>query len=125
MAHSRLYVRIMNSKEWRRVRNLYLGEHPLCEMCKAEGYYRPARCVHHRQEVESGRTEKECWEIATRTANLQALCYDCHAKVHRQQRSHSRESHHQREQERLRQWISRHVGDDTITRKERDDNNHN
>lgn len=116
MAHSRLYVKIMNSKEWRRVRDQYLSEHPLCELCKADGYYRVAQCVHHLQEVESGRTEQECWDIATRVANLQALCYEHHGKVHREQRSHSRDAHRQREQERLKQWISRHVG--------RDNNNH-
>ena len=110
MAHSRLYVKIMNSKEWREARGSYLSDHPLCEACQAEGYVQLAQCVHHKTEVESGKTERECWQLATSSSNLQALCYRHHREAHRELRSHSKEQHQKREQERLSQWLSRLKG---------------
>jgi len=107
MAHSKLYIQIMNSREWRRLRAMKMAANPLCESCQRQGYVRAARCVHHITPVESGRTDQECKELAYRWANLQSLCYDCHKEAHRQMGT-SKEQHQQREQERVRQWMTRH-----------------
>ena len=45
--HSQLYIKLMNSVRWRRLRNEYLTQHPDCEECKRQGYIKPAQCVHH------------------------------------------------------------------------------
>lgn len=108
MAHSRLYVKLMNSREWRLLRAQKLTDQPLCEMCKSQGYVRAAQCVHHIVEVESGRNEQECRDICLRYSNLMSLCYDCHKSIHQMARSHSKEAHKKREDERLNQWIAKH-----------------
>lgn len=115
MAHSRLYVRLMNSKRWRDLRNDWLSDHPECELCKREGRVTLAQCVHHITPVESGRTDMECEDLAFNRSgcNLMSLCYECHAQVHKAERSHSKQQHHDRERERLERWVSRLRGEST------------
>ena len=96
MAHSKLYVQLMNSREWRELREAKIRANPLCECCQAKGYVVSARCVHHIVEVESGRTEQECRDLCFQWTNLQALW------------SHSKEAHQQRASDRLAQWIKQH-----------------
>jgi len=110
MAHSRLYIKLMNSREWRLLRAQKLTDQPLCEMCWAKGYVRAAQCVHHIIEVESGRNEQECRDICYRYSNLQSLCYECHQEVHKARGSYKRDGHQQRENERLQRWIAKHGG---------------
>lgn len=105
--HSKLYTRLMNSKQWRTLRTAYLQEHPLCEACQARGYVTASRCVHHKTPVESGHSEKECTELAYRWTNLQALCFQCHADIHKEERSHTKEEHQRRSADRLEQWKQR------------------
>ena len=104
MAHSKLYVQLMNSREWRDLRTEVIREHPLCQRCEAQGRITPSRCVHHIQPVESGRTERECFELAFRKTNCQALCYQCHAEIHKAERYHSRDVMKQRADQRLSAW---------------------
>ena len=108
MAHSKLYVQLMNSREWRELREAKLRANPLCECCQAQGYVVAARCVHHIVEVESGRTEQECRDLCFQWTNLQALCFRCHSAIHSAAKYHSKDVHQQRSQERLNQWINKH-----------------
>lgn len=108
MAHSKLYIKLMNSSEWRETRNRKIEANPLCELCLRDGYVTASRCVHHIIPVESGRTEKQCRELAFSWNNLQALCLRCHADIHQAERSHSRAAHQQREADRLAAWVERH-----------------
>ena len=108
MAHSKLYVKLMNSARWKKLRDDWLREHPLCEECKRKGIVEPARCVHHVTPVESGRTAKRCEALAYSCSTLQSLCDKAHAEIHKAERSHSKEAHHDRERERLERWKARH-----------------
>lgn len=54
---------------------MYLRQHPLCEMCLAEGKATPATLVHHIQPIAQGGN-------ALDTINLKALCQRCHNKTH-------------------------------------------
>lgn len=108
MAHSRLYVRLMNSAKWKRLRAEILTDEPLCRECKARGIVTAARCVHHRLEIESARTEAEARDLAFSKSNCIPLCFDCHANIHKTLRSHSRKAHQQRQSEALQRWINRH-----------------
>lgn len=119
MAHSKLYVQLMNSREWRELREAKLRANPLCERCQAQGYVTAARCVHHLVPVESGRTEDDCRRLAFQFTNLQSLCFQHHAEIHKAERSHSREAHQKRSKDRLEQWIAKHQGTDR--RSESDD----
>lgn len=105
--HSTTYIRLIQSREWKQLRAACLTEHPLCERCKQLGYIRAARCVHHLTPVESARTEQEAARLCFSPSNLQALCYDCHAEIHRLARSHSKQVHQQRQQQALQRWIDR------------------
>jgi len=108
MAHSKLYVQIMNSREWHAMRSLVIQEQPICQVCKARGIYTPSRCVHHIVPVESAKSDREAWAIALQRENCQALCYECHAEMHKAERSHSRAGHQQRASDRLAAWVERH-----------------
>ena len=52
---------------WRKLRDWYIGQHPLCEMCGRA----KATEVDHKRELRDG-------GAAMSTSNLQALCHRCH-----------------------------------------------
>ena len=104
---SKVYDELIQCKRWRDVRAAYLTEHPLCERCKREGIVRAATEVHHLLEVELGRTRVEMEARAYSTANLQALCRECHRAEHTERRSHSRVEHQKREEAREAVWRKR------------------
>lgn len=108
MSRSKLYTRLMNAREWRDLRTAKLTEDPLCEVCRSKGLVVAASVVHHLIEVESGRTEQECRQLAYSWNNLQSLCRECHSQIHQELRSHSREAHRRRSEDRMAQWIARH-----------------
>ena len=105
MAHGKLYIQLMNSREWRKTRARKMQANPICERCLAlHGRVVAARCIHHLVPVESGRTEQECREICFRLSNLQSLCYKCHSDIHQAERYQSKEARKQRDADRLEQW---------------------
>lgn len=59
---------------WRKVRERYAKEHPLCERCLDEGRLTLMDEVHHIVPVSRGGTNDE--------ANLMSLCHSCHTKIH-------------------------------------------
>lgn len=109
MSHSQLYIRIMNSREWRDLRNRKRQTNPYCERCLAMGKVTPMHAVHHIREIESGRTEAEQWQLALAWTNLQSLCADCHHEAHAG--SHTRQAHQQRASDRLAAWKAAAMGD--------------
>ena len=61
-------------RAWKRIRDRYASEHPLCEMCLKEGRVTLMEEVHHILPVSrGGRHNKE---------NLMSLCRSCHNKIH-------------------------------------------
>lgn len=70
-----------SSKEWRKVRQLYLSEHPYCERCLRLGLVVPAEHIHHKKYIDT--PEKVNDPILSLNAdNLEALCEPCHSKEH-------------------------------------------
>lgn len=59
--------------QWRRIRNLYLHQHPLCEECLLKGVYTKATEIHHRVPLSYGGTHDP--------SNLESLCHACHSKI--------------------------------------------
>lgn len=60
------------SVRWRRFRDCYIGNHPLCEMCQAEGRGEvPAVIVDHIVELKDGGKPLD-------ESNAQSLCRACH-----------------------------------------------
>ncbi len=60
---------------WRKVRDLYIAAHPLCEECEKAGRYVRATLVHHVLPLANGGTND--------AENLMSLCASCHEKRHR------------------------------------------
>ena len=109
MSRSKEYQRLLNDKRWKQLRIQYLQAHPLCEICAQDGYVRAAIDCHHKTPVESAKSRQEMERLCYDWNNLQALCIPCHVRVHKEQRSHSRKAHQQREQDRIKQWMSKHL----------------
>lgn len=61
-------------RSWKRIRDRYAREHPLCQMCKADGRLTPTDEVHHILPVSQGGTHDR--------SNLMSLCKSCHNKIH-------------------------------------------
>ena len=61
-------------RAWKRIRDRYASEHPLCEMCLKEGRLTPVQEVHHILPVSKGGTHAR--------DNLMSLCQSCHTKIH-------------------------------------------
>lgn len=59
---------------WRRIRALYVKQHPLCERCLKEGRITPVEEVHHIVPLSRGGTNQ--------FSNLMSLCQSCHTKTH-------------------------------------------
>ena len=67
-------VRRRYGRAWKRIRDRYAAEHPLCEMCLKEGRLTPVQEVHHILPVSKGGTHAR--------DNLMSLCQSCHTKIH-------------------------------------------
>ena len=61
-------------RAWKRIRDRYVREHPLCERCLAEGRLTPGEEVHHILPISQGGTHNP--------ENLMSLCQSCHTKIH-------------------------------------------
>ena len=72
--------RFYKTAQWKRCRVEYLRLHPWCEECMKHGRYNPARYVHHK--VFLNETNVDNPEVSLNFANLEALCMDCHNKIH-------------------------------------------
>ena len=69
-----------NNTEWRKLRDTYIKEHPLCEDCLNEGKVVPAEDIHHiRSPFQNGECNKA---LLLDYNNLMALCKQCHNKRH-------------------------------------------
>jgi 5-methylcytosine-specific restriction enzyme A len=69
-AHKRGY-----DKRWKRLRDDYIADYPLCEHCERKGLTTIAREVDHIIEFEGLDDQKRLDRD-----NLQSLCRSCHAK---------------------------------------------
>lgn len=109
---TRDYVRLMNSRAWRRLRLTYLSQHPLCEDCLLVDRTTPAREVHHIRPIESaaGRPE-EMKALALDPRNLRALCTSCHQEAHRLLASSSKAVARERAKEALDSFVSHYLAD--------------
>lgn len=77
--------KIYNTTEWVNLRKAYLMEHPLCEKCLEDDKITPATEVHHVYEISNGKDVEEMKDIALnpwKYSGLQALCSECHQKIH-------------------------------------------
>ena len=67
-------VRRRYGRAWKRIRDSYISQHPLCEECEKNGKLIRAEEVHHKKPLSEGGTHAR--------ENLIALCKECHARTH-------------------------------------------
>ena len=67
-------VRRRYGRGWKRIRDRYVSQHPLCEQCLEHGILRPVKEVHHKIPLAEGGTHEE--------NNLIFLCKECHSRIH-------------------------------------------
>ena len=75
-------AKIYNSSIWQKLRKTYMAAHPICEVCQLEGIIKPAVEIHHIREISNGTSIEQMQDIAYDYNNLQALCVECHHKIH-------------------------------------------
>ena len=103
---------IYNSREWQELRIQKLRANPLCEQCIKDGeaagipggYIRSATCVHHVVPIETARTKDEMKRLAFDVNNLKALCFACHARIHKELGSNTAKIVRQRAEARQDRW---------------------
>lgn len=100
--------RIYNSKEWRMVRNAKREHDPLCELCLERGKWVPTQAIHHIIPIETATDFRQMKELAFRYSNLMSVCFECHAKIHKELKSQTREGHQKASQAAVDRWLAIH-----------------
>lgn len=112
MAKDKEYNKLIHTTKWLRLRRDTLTAHPLCQRCEAEGLVTPATEVHHIRPVEEAFAHAERAQRMYDPHNLQALCHDCHVKVHTDLGRSGKEATRKRNAEQVRQVINKFFGGD-------------
>lgn len=110
--HAKDKATIYNSREWKELRIQKLRANPLCEQCQKDGeaagipggYIRSATCVHHIVPIETAKTKDEMKRLAFDPHNLMALCFACHARIHKELGSNTAKIVRQRAEARQDRW---------------------
>ena len=97
-------MEIYNSREWKELRILKLRANPLCEVCEREGIVTAAHAVHHRHPIEDSTSKAEMRKWAFAWDNLVSVCDACHANIHKDQRSRTKEAVKVRAEQRHERW---------------------
>ena len=96
---------IYNSREWKELRIAKLrSTNGLCEECMKEGIVTAAHAVHHRHPIEDSTSKAEMRKWAFMWDNLVSVCDACHAKIHKEERSHTKEAVRARAEQRHERW---------------------
>ena len=98
---------IYNSREWKELRIAKLrSTNGLCEECMKQGIVTAARCVHHIVPIETARTKDEMRRLAIDCGlqGLRALCFACHARIHKEMGSNTAKIVRQRAEARQDRW---------------------
>ena len=92
MSKDKTYNQMIHSVRWQKLRREKLMQSYWCERCRInEGRNVPARCVHHITPVETAVTIEDKERLMFSIGNLQSLCCDCHAAVHKELKSNNRQ----------------------------------
>lgn len=75
-----------NTTEWRKLRETYMKQSPLCEECLKKGKVTPASSVHHiKSPFKNGQVDKALFLDFN---NLESICHECHAETHNKERGY-------------------------------------
>lgn len=109
MSRNPIYIKLINSKEWKSLRKRKLTDKPICEVCEESGKSTLAEEVHHKIPVESVSSEHQMKRLMFSYNNLMSVCHTCHAEIHRQMFSHTKESVKTNRQRDTKRFIDRYL----------------
>ena len=69
-----------NNTTWKKLREVYMHEHPLCEECLKKSKVTPAEDVHHIRSPFTGGDIN--YSLLLDDKNLEAVCKKCHQLIH-------------------------------------------
>lgn len=79
----KLRQKAYNTTAWKKLRESYIKNHPLCEECLDKGKVTAAEDVHH---ITSPFSNGEInYHLLLDSNNLKSLCKECHAAIHNKQ----------------------------------------
>lgn len=82
----KLRQKAYQNRHWRKLRDTYLKEHPICEECLKHGKVTPAEDVHHIKSPFRGGEIN--YNMLLDYHNLESVCKDCHGEIHAAQQGH-------------------------------------
>ena len=91
---------MFNDKRWPGIKAfVWQRDGGLCRVCKREGieagvddgYIKSGFSCHHVIPFESAKSKAEMERLFFDTNNIILVCKDCHAKIHREMKSHTKE----------------------------------
>ncbi len=82
-----IYNNVYNTARWRKLRQAYLMQHPLCELCEKEGKVKEATEVHHITPISKAESELQMKELGYNPNNLMALCEFHHHQLHNEMKN--------------------------------------
>lgn len=109
--------KMFNDKRWPGIKAfVWQRDGGLCRVCKREGienrvdggYIKSGFACHHVIPFESAKTQAEMERLFFDVNNIILVCKDCHAKIHREMKSHTKEKvmeNKQRGAERRASWL--------------------
>lgn len=92
MSRNPIYIKLINSGRWKKLRADKLTANPICEECETKGLSTPATEVHHLTEVESVPTAEAMEQLMFDYSNLESVCHSCHSEIHQRAFSHSKQA---------------------------------
>jgi 5-methylcytosine-specific restriction protein A len=110
MAKDKEYNKLIHTTQWLKLRRDVLTAHPLCQRCKDNGRLTPATEVHHIRPVEEAFTHAERVQRMYDPHNLQALCHDCHVKVHTEMGRGGKDATRKRNEKQVQDIIKKFFG---------------
>ena len=69
-----------NNTAWRKLRETYYHNHPLCEECLKKGKVVPGEDIHHK--ISPFQNGEINYNLLLDENNLETLCRECHGKEH-------------------------------------------
>ena len=111
---------MFNDKRWPAIKAfVWQRDGGLCRVCKREGiengvddgYVKSGFACHHVIPFESAKSKAEMERLFFDVNNIILVCRDCHAKIHREMKSHTKEKvmeNKARGAERRASWLDPH-----------------
>ena len=80
--HNRKWLKYYGDKRWKKLREEYFNEHPVCEICEMNGIYKQTDDIHHLHVFGNAPTEEAKYSLLLNKNNLCSCCKMHHNMFH-------------------------------------------